>query len=154
MTFYTYEQSSHFVYFKGGTIVVEKEAKDASSCSVPAAVGPYSQAVRFGNLLFTSGQLPVDPRTGLIPDRDISSHTRRAMENLSAVLKANGTGLEHVVKITIFLTDLSGFPQMNETYTTFFQGSYPARSCVQVAALPKGAAIELEAIAYVPELNV
>lgn len=135
--------------YRGDALVADRNADKKNT--VPAVIGPYSPAIRVGNLLFTSGQLPLDPASGSITNRDIGSQTHRAMQNLSAVLEANGTGLEHVIKVTVFLKDLSTFARMNESYRSFFKGTFPARSCVQVAGLPNDADIEVEAVAYVPD---
>ncbi|MGB4376338.1 MAG: RidA family protein [bacterium] len=113
----------------------------------PAPVGPYSQAVRAGNLLFLSGQIALDPATGQLVDGDVREHTKRIMENLKAVLEGAGATLDHVVKTTIFLTDMGDFAAVNEVYGSYFAAVPPARSCVQVAALPKGVPIEIEMIA-------
>lgn len=114
----------------------------------PAAIGPYSQAVRCGGLLMVSGQIPVDPETGVVPE-GIRAQAAQSMKNLKAVLEAAGASMQDVVKCTIFLTDLSGFPDVNEVYAGFWEAPYPARSCVEVSALPKGVLIEIEAIAVV-----
>ena len=116
----------------------------------PAAVGPYSQAVKCGNLVFCSGQLPTDPRTGAFVGSTIEERTHQVLKNLSAVLEAAGSGLAHVVKTTVFLTDMGNFTAMNAVYATYFTAPAPARSTVQVAALPKGADIEIEAVAVIP----
>ena len=115
----------------------------------PAAVGPYSQAVRIGNLVYTAGQIPLDPATGKLVEGGIESQTRRALQNLQAVLEAAGTSLANVVKTTVFLQDMGDFGAMNGVYAQFFGGSPPARSAVEVAALPLGAQVEIEAIALV-----
>lgn len=115
--------------------------------NAPQAIGPYSQAIAVGKLLFTSGQIPINPENGLIESDDIEHQTHRVMQNLAAVLKECGLGFENVIKTTVFLTDLSDFTKVNEIYGTYFPTPYPARSCVQVAALPKGAKIEAELIA-------
>ena len=116
----------------------------------PAAVGPYSQAIRVGNLVFTAGQVGIDPVTGQLRE-GLEAQTRQIMANLQAVLQAAGTDLAHVVKTTIFMTDLSAFKQVNAIYGEYFPADPPARSTVQVAALPLGALIEIEAIAVVEE---
>ncbi|MDD5169388.1 MAG: RidA family protein [Syntrophales bacterium] len=116
-------------------------------------IGPYSPAVAAGNLVFCSGQIPLDPKTGNIVATDIGAATKQAMENLQTVLSAAGLGFEHVVKTTIYLTNMGDFPVVNEVYGRFFTGDYPARSTVSVAALPKGAPIEIEAIAMRPDLG-
>ena len=113
----------------------------------PAAIGPYSQGVRVGELLFTSGQIPLDPHSGELVTGDAAVQTCRVMENLRAVLEAGGSSLEQVLKTTIFLVDLGDFSDVNRAYATFFRDPPPARSTVQVAALPRGARVEIEAIA-------
>jgi 2-iminobutanoate/2-iminopropanoate deaminase len=115
----------------------------------PKALGPYSHAVRSGGLVFTSGQIPLDPETGKLVDGPIDAQARRVMENLGAVLGAAGTSFTHVVKTTIYLTNLADFSAVNAVYGTYFPSDPPARSTVQVAALPLGAAIEIEAVAEV-----
>ena len=113
----------------------------------PAAVGPYSQAIRAGKLVFTAGQIPIDPATGKLVEGDIQVQTRRVLQNLQAVLEAAGTSLANVVKTTVFLQDMGNFKAMNEVYAEFFTQDPPARSAVQAAALPLGVDIEIEAIA-------
>lgn len=113
----------------------------------PAAVGPYSQAIRAGKLVFTAGQIPIDPATGKLVEGDIQVQTRRALQNVQAVLEAAGTSLAKVVKTTVFLQDMGDFKAMNAVYAEFFPENPPARSAVQVAALPLGVDIEVEAIA-------
>jgi len=120
-----------------------------STNRAPAAVGPYSQAVVDGDRVYSSGQIPIDPATGKLVAGDIVAQTRQVMENLRAVLEAAGSGLERVVKATVFVTDLRDFVLINQTYATYFPSSPPARSTVQVAALPLGAAIEIEVVASV-----
>ena len=112
----------------------------------PAAIGPYSQGIDAGSLIFTSGQIPLDPISGAMP-ADPAAQARQAMENLQAVLEAAGSGLHRVVKVTLFVQNLEHFAVINEVYASFFSGSFPARSCVQVARLPKDALLEIEAIA-------
>lgn len=112
----------------------------------PAALGPYSQAVSVGNLLFISGQLPIDPVSGKMIDGDIATRTHQVLANLKAIAQAAGAGLDRIVKTTIFLTDLNDFQAMNSAYATHFPEGPPARSTVQVAALPLGSNIEIEAI--------
>lgn len=123
------------------------DIKIVMTSDAPAAVGPYSQAVVAGGLIFVSGQLPIDPATGAFPSEDIKELTRQSMKNLSAILKKAGTSMDKVVKTTIYLKNLADFAAVNEVYASFFNGSYPARSCFEVAALPKGAKVEIEAIA-------
>ena len=120
--------------------------------NAPAAVGPYSQAIRFDRLIFTSGQIPLDPATGALPTDDISVQATQALENLKAVLTAAGAGLENVLKTTVFIRDMSLFGTVNAIYAKYFSGNItPARSCVEVSALPKGVLIEIEAVAVAPE---
>jgi 2-iminobutanoate/2-iminopropanoate deaminase len=121
-----------------------------SSADAPAAIGPYSQAIQAGQLLFCSGQLPVVPKTGDLVAADASAQARQVLENLGAVLKAGGSSYANVVKTTVFLTDLNDFAGMNSVYSEFFPDAAPARSTIQVAALPKGAKVEIEAIALKP----
>ena len=115
----------------------------------PAAVGPYSQAVRVGDFVFTAGQIPLDPATGQLVEGGIEVQARQALTNVSAVLEAAGTSLANVVKTTVFLADMGEFKAMNGVYAEFFPKAPPARSAVQAAALPLGARIEIEAIAIV-----
>jgi 2-iminobutanoate/2-iminopropanoate deaminase len=117
-----------------------------STNKAPAAVGPYSQAVVTGSLLFTSGQLPIDPATGKIPDTDIQDHAHIVLKNLSAIALEAGTSLDNAVKATVFLSDIADFAAVNEIYAQYFNAPFPARSAFQVAALPLGADIEVEAI--------
>lgn len=120
-----------------------------STTAAPAAIGPYSQAVRVGNLLFVSGQLPLDPATGQFVGDDIAAMTRQIFANVQAVLSAAGTSLDKIVKTTVFLADLEDFQAMNTAYAEFFSADPPARSTVQVARLPRDARIEIEVIAIV-----
>ncbi len=113
----------------------------------PKAVGPYSQAVVSGNFVFVSGQIPLDPETGKMVEGDIEEKTKRVLENVSAVLESVGLSLKNVVKVTVFITDLSNFEKVNKVYSEFFGDHKPARSFVEVSALPKGAEIEIEVIA-------
>ena len=129
---------------------VEKEMKQIiHTDKAPAAIGPYSQAIRFGNLLVTSGQIPLDPQTGQVVAGDIRVQTARALDNLVAVLTAGGAGLDDVVKTTCFLNDMNDFAAFNEVYTTYFKGNAPARSCVAVERLPRDVLVEIEALAMV-----
>ena len=114
----------------------------------PKAIGPYSPALKIGNLVFTSGQLPVDPITGEFDSDDIEAQTRRSLENLKAVLKPYSIDLKDVVKVTIFLKDMNNFSRVNSIYGQYFTKEFPSRSCIEVARLPKDAQIEIEAIAY------
>lgn len=117
-----------------------------STSRAPAAIGPYSQAVKVGNMVYLSGQIPLDPETMELVAGDIEVQARRVFDNLKAVAEAAGGDLDNAVKINISLTDLSEFTRVNEVMQQYFQQPYPARACVQVAALPRGAAIEVEAI--------
>jgi 2-iminobutanoate/2-iminopropanoate deaminase len=129
------------------TVKIERMKRIISTSDAPAAIGPYSQAVRTGSTVFCSGQIPLDPTTGQIVAGDISAQTKRVLENIAAVLKAERLSFEDIVKTTIFLTDLGDFQIVNEIYGSHFTSQPPARSTVQVAALPKGANIEIEVIA-------
>ena len=113
----------------------------------PAAIGPYSQGVRAAGLVITSGQLPIDPATGVFAGTDIAAQTRQSLKNVQAVLEAAGSSLDKVLKTTVFLNDMSDFAAMNEVYASFFPGEAPARSAVEVARLPKDALVEIEALA-------
>jgi 2-iminobutanoate/2-iminopropanoate deaminase len=116
----------------------------------PAAIGPYSQGVEYENkLVFTSGQIPLDPRTGQLVEGDIKAQTKQALENLKAVLEAGGSNLRKVIKCTVFLADMNDFAAMNEVYAEYFPQNPPARSAFQVARLPKDARVEIEAIAEI-----
>lgn len=119
-----------------------------STPNAPAAIGPYSQGIRAGNLIITSGQIPVNPQTGLIPE-GIEAQTRQAMENVLAVLAEAGATAENIIKTTVFLKNMDDFAAMNGVYATFFAADPPARSAVEVARLPKDCPIEIEAIAVV-----
>ena len=114
----------------------------------PAAIGPYSQGVAAGNFLFVSGQLPIDPKTGSIDADNVADQARQSLTNLSQILEAAGTSMDKVVKTTVFIQHMDDFAVMNEVYAQFFQGEVlPARSAVEVAKLPKGALVEIEAVA-------
>jgi len=118
-----------------------------SSPGAPKAIGPYSQAVRAGQLLFVSGQVPLDPATGQMVEGDIAAQTRRVFDNLGAVLKAGGRSFADVVRTTVFLADMNDFAAVNEVYGSYFTEPYPARATVQVARLPKDARVEIDVIA-------
>lgn len=120
-----------------------------TTADAPAAIGPYSQAIRVGNMVFTSGQIPLHPQTGEIVGTTAAEQARQVLQNLQAVLQAAGASLQHVVKTTIFLTDLGQFAAVNAVYAEFFPENPPARSTVQVAALPRGVQVEIEAVAVV-----
>ena len=117
-----------------------------STDKAPGAIGPYSQAIKAGGLVFLSGQLPLDPASGQFPE-GVKEQTRQSLTNAAHILEAAGSGLDKVIKTTVFLSDMNDFAAMNEVYATFFSGAYPARSAVQVARLPKDALVEIECIA-------
>jgi 2-iminobutanoate/2-iminopropanoate deaminase len=112
----------------------------------PAAIGPYSQAIEVNEMVYTSGQLPIDYKTGLMSD-DVEVQTEQSLKNVFAILKAAGVDPENVIKTTVFIKDMNDFPRINKVYETFFQDNYPARSCVEVARLPKDALVEIEVVA-------
>lgn len=112
----------------------------------PGAIGPFSQAIKVGDLLFVSGQLPIDPATGEFVSNDPVEQARQCLKNIAAIARAAGSGIEKTVKTTVLLTDLSNFADINNEYATFFQKPYPARACYEVSALPKGAQVEIEAV--------
>ena len=120
--------------------------KVVSTQNAPAAIGPYSQALNLGNMVFVSGQIPVDPATGLMADT-IEAQARQSLANLKAILAEAGLTMKDVVKTVVFLADLNDFAAVNEVYAHAFEAPYPARSCVQVAGIPKGARVEIECIA-------
>ena len=122
--------------------------KIISTQNAPAAIGPYSQAVRHGDTLYVSGQLPLNPETKKMND-DVRAQTEQSMNNIKAILKEAGSSMENVIRCGIFVTDLADFATVNEMYASFFEGDYPARATVQVAALPLGAKVEIDAIAAV-----
>lgn len=122
------------------------EKKQIHTDLAPAAIGPYSQAIDLGEMVFTSGQIPVDPATGLVSD-DIVEQAHQSLKNVKAVLEAAGSGMDKVVKTTVFIADMDQFGAINSVYEQYFTQPYPARSCVQAAKLPKGVGIEIEAIA-------
>jgi 2-iminobutanoate/2-iminopropanoate deaminase len=125
------------------------ERKAILTDKAPKPIGPYSQAVRYGNLVFTSGQIPIDPVTGDLVTGDIVKETEQVFTNLAAVMAAAGTSLDRAVKTTVFLTDMGLFSRVNEVYARHFKEPFPARSTVQVAALPKGVSVEIEVVAEV-----
>ena len=116
------------------------------SQNAPAAIGPYSQAIQAGNTVYVSGQLPIDPATGAMPE-GIAAQATQSMKNIQAILAEAGMEMKDIVKTTILLADLAGFGEVNEVYGSFFTGDYPARACYQVARLPKDALVEIEAVA-------
>lgn len=123
--------------------------KIISTKNAPEAIGPYSQGLQAGNTIYISGQLPIDPSTGEFAGDDIASQTKQALENIKAILKEAGTDMSNVVKTTVLLKDINDFGAMNDVYATFFTGDCPARAAYQVAAIPKDALVEIEAIAVV-----
>jgi len=127
--------------------------KPIFTSEAPAAIGPYSQGVRSGRFLFCSGQIPLDPKSGEIVSGDIATQTRRVLDNIAALLRTEGLTLDHVVKTTIFLTNLADFQTVNEIYGSYFKQDPPARSTVQVSALPRGANVEIEVIAAATEAD-
>jgi len=118
-----------------------------STPAAPKAIGPYSQAVRAGDLLFVSGQVPIDPASGNLVDGDIAAQTRRVLQNLGAILEAAGASFDHVVRTTVFLVDMNDFAAMNDEYARSFSSPAPARATVQVARLPRDARVEIDVIA-------
>jgi len=124
-----------------------KTRNTISTNNAPAAIGPYSQGITFGDLVFTAGQIPVNPASGKIEVDSVAEQTGQALKNLLAVLEAGGSDLNHVLKVTVFMTDLGCFAEMNEVYGRFFTDAPPARSAFQVSALPLGSKVEIEAIA-------
>ena len=131
----------------GARLLSARLKRTIATPDAPAAVGPYSQAVAAGNLLFCAGQIPLDPATGALVEGDATAQTARVLENVRAVLAANGMTFADVVKSTVFLTDLADFAAMNAVYASVFSEPFPARSTVQVSALPCGARVEIEVIA-------
>ncbi|MGQ9623564.1 MAG: RidA family protein [Candidatus Caldatribacteriaceae bacterium] len=121
-----------------------------STDKAPQAIGPYSQAVRVGEWVFVSGQLGLSPEGEFVSD-GVAKQARQALENISAILKAAGLTMEHVVQVTVFLTDLREFPAVNELYAQYFKPPYPARCCVEVRALPRGGKVEIAAVACIPQ---
>ena len=121
--------------------------KAISTTKAPAAIGPYSQAIEANGFVFASGQLPIDPATGSFPEGGIKEQTRQSLTNAKSILEEAGTDLAHVVKTTVFLSDMANFGAMNEVYAEFFNAPYPGRSAVAVKDLPKGALVEVECIA-------
>ena len=124
------------------------EKKIIATSKAPAAIGPYSQAIRIGDFLYTSGQISLDPETMEMITGNIELETEKVLNNIEAILEADGLGLNNIIKTTVYLTDLSEFARMNQVYEKFFVEAKPARACVQVAALPKGAKVEIDAIAH------
>lgn len=123
--------------------------KAISTTKAPGAIGPYSQAIRIKDLVYTSGQLPIDPQTGAFPEGSIKEQTRQSLTNVKAILEEAGTDMSHVVKTTVFLADMNDFAEMNSIYAEFFSEPYPARSAVAVKTLPKNALVEIEVVASI-----
>ena len=117
--------------------------------TAPAAIGPYSQAIKAGNTIYVSGQIPIDPAKGEFAGDDIASQTRQSLTNIKNILAAAGTDMSHVVKTTVLLADIADFAAMNDVYAEFFTEPYPARAAFQAAAIPKGALVEIEAVAVI-----
>ncbi len=122
--------------------------KTISTNLAPKAIGPYSQAIKVGNFVYTSGQLPIDPATGAFPEGGIKEQTRQSLSNVKAILEEAGLTMSDVVKTTVFLADMNDFADMNSVYAEFFCEPYPARSAVAVKTLPKNAMLEIEVVAY------
>jgi len=127
------------------------EQKQIMTPHAPAAIGPYSQAIRYGQFIYTSGQIPLDPATGEIVGADVQAQTHRVLQNLQAVLESAGSSLKSVIKTTVFLARMSDFQAMNAIYTNYFTGTAPARSTVAVAELPRKALVEIECVALVED---
>lgn len=123
-----------------------------STPAAPAAIGPYSQAIRAGALLFVSGQIPLDPETGAMVDGDVTAQTHRVLRNLAAILEAGGSSLDQVVRATVYMADMDDFPAMNEVYATYFTPPAPARATIQASRLPKDARVEIDVIAYLGDV--
>jgi len=119
-----------------------------STGNAPGAIGPYSQGIKIDNLVYTSGQLPIDVATGVMPE-GIEAQAKQSLENVKAILEAGGSSMENAVKLLIFIKDMNDFLKLNEVYGQFFKDKYPARSCVEVARLPKDALVEIEAIGII-----
>lgn len=124
------------------------EKQIISTTNAPGAIGPYSQAVRVGNMVYTSGQIPVDPKTGLVPEGP-AEQAKQVLLNVKNLLEAAGTSMKNVVKTVVFIKNMDDFACINEVYATFFEGDFPARSCVEVARLPKDVLMEMEAVAII-----
>jgi 2-iminobutanoate/2-iminopropanoate deaminase len=120
-----------------------------STAKAPAAIGPYSQAVKLGNMIYTSGMIPLVPETMQIVEGGVRQQTKQVLENLKMLLESAGSSLENVIKTTVFIKDMNEFPKINEIYAEYFKSNQPARSCVEVARLPKDVLVEIEVIAYI-----
>ena len=141
-----YYNNSVNIYRKNGGIILKKVI---ATSKAPGAIGPYSQAIMTGNLIYTSGQLPMDAETGEMVANDIVLQTRKSLQNVKAILEEAGSSMDKIVKTTVYLSDMANFGKMNEVYKEFFTGDYPARSAFQVARLPKDALVEIEVVAIV-----
>lgn len=126
-----------------------KRMKVISTKKAPAAIGPYSQAIQVGNLVYTSGQIPIDPATGAFVEGGIKEQTRQSLSNVRAILEETGLSMANVIKTTVFLADMADFAEMNAVYAGFFAEPYPARSAVAAKSLPKGALVEIEVVATI-----
>jgi 2-iminobutanoate/2-iminopropanoate deaminase len=156
-------QAPHFIQFPKSAcdavvprrfpVTIGHMKKSIFTSEAPAAIGPYSQGIRTERFLFCSGQIPLDPKSGEIVSGDIATQTRRVMDNVAALLRTEGLTFDHVVKTTIFLTNLGDFQAVNEIYGSYFKQDPPARSTVQVSALPRGANVEIEVIAAAAEAD-
>lgn len=123
--------------------------KVVATDGAPAAIGPYSQGIMAGQFIFVSGQTPLDPKTGKLVEGGIREQTARALDNIAAVLEAAGTGLDNVVKVTVYLEDMNDFAEMNDVYASYFVSEQPARCAIEVSRLPKDAKVEIDAIAII-----
>ena len=121
-----------------------------STTNAPGAIGPYSQGIKFGNLLFVSGQTPLNPATMKIAEGDVQCQAKQCLENIKGILEAAGTNIDNVLKSTVFIKDMNSFSKVNEIYAQYFTKNQPARSCVEVARLPMDVLVEIEVIAYIP----
>ena len=126
--------------------------KQISTDKAPAAIGPYSQAIAHNGMIFVSGQLPIDPATGVFPDGGVETQTRQSLTNIKSILEQAGSGMDKVIKTTVLLADMGDFAAMNGVYASYFSAPYPARIAVQVVKLPRDARVEIEAIAVLPEV--
>ena len=138
-------QKNHYICRK--TLHKTENMKQISTTAAPGAIGPYSQAIEVNGFVFASGQLPIDPSTGAFTEGGVKEQTRQSLTNAKAILEAAGTGLNKVVKTTVFLADMNDFAAMNEVYAEFFEAPFPARSAIAVKTLPKNALVEVECVA-------
>jgi len=140
-------ENRRFLYIFAAVKQKKRMKQAISTPQAPAAIGPYSQAIRVGNLVFTSGQIPIDPATGVFVEGGIKEQTRQSLSNVRAILQEAGLSMANVVKTTVFMADMNDFADMNAIYAEFFAEPYPARSAVAVKTLPKGALVEIEVVA-------